>query len=145
MKTLNDYEHGVTVGAGISEITAHSVLFLDSDGKQIDQTRVKLINDWEDWGEAPYILAFYNEYGLVAIVSAGSYRSCWEAWVDDKETIEDDEVYAAYGFGSEEELRSHVGDVSELEEGYAYQLNSTGTGIVNIGHNVVTQVIIGNV
>ena len=94
----------------------------------------------------------------------GGESSAYEIWIDELPTIEPDEVHEAYnafdklleymqskGYENNEKLRGFCNrwctfyfevdtkredawDRWELDESYQLQSNSTGTGIVNVGH-----------
>jgi hypothetical protein len=73
-----------------------------------------------------------HEFGAEIVIRAGSFQDAWEIWVDETKSIDPDEVNEAYGLDEGEQI---VGfDLLDLVEGYEYQANSTGTGIVNMGH-----------
>jgi len=56
-----------------------------------------------------------HEFGPEIVIRAGSFQDAWEIWVDETKSIDPDDV----------------NDVLDLVE---VQANSTGTGIVNMGH-----------
>lgn len=84
------------------------------------------------------------EYGPTMIIRASSFEAAWEIWVDESQTIDEDDVPEAYGFYDDNaalKLRqageladAGEGDYPELQEGYYHQSNANGTGIVNVGH-----------
>lgn len=74
------------------------------------------------------------------IVRAQSFQDALECIYDEMEPIADDELHEAYGFDTREELDAAVthaeenGEYLDLTDGYSYQANATGTGIVNHGY-----------
>lgn len=91
---------------------------------------IQFINDWGDFGAKTFAIG--REFGLEAIVTAQNVQDAIEAWLDEQPTIEEDEVEEAYNGDPEN---------GELDEAYQYQANFTGTGIVNVGHNLwITEV-----
>jgi len=94
------------------------------------------------------------------LIRARSFEKAWEIWVDESETIPESEIPEAYGFDgwdsdgekseteyspetAEERFKAAVKkaeagkrDYPELVEGYEYQSNSSGTGIVSVSHYV---------
>ena len=112
------------------------------------------------------------EFGPQYLIHAHSFEDAWGAWVDESQTIPEDELIEAYGITDDyrEEFEKtdpcpnhweptwdawHVrfkaacvarlkelgdkataqqGEYPELVEGYEYQSNSSGTGIVDMGH-----------
>ena len=77
-----------------------------------------------------------HQFGPTYLIVADSYESAWGAWIDETETVPDYELHEAYGFDTKEELQAHAEDQDkpdpELVEGYHYQANATGTGIVHV-------------
>lgn len=89
--------------------------------------------------EAPLWIYSFDAYGSpTCIVCATSWDSAYEALIDELPTIPESELYEAYGFETQADFDARFDDDlyewSELAEGYRYQSNFTGTGIVNIGH-----------
>jgi len=101
---------------------------------------------WRDgaiwcWSDNPY-------GGVMYITVARNIEEAIEAIYDELPPIDKSELYEAYGFDSQEEyeiankayaanVRDGEGkafDWPELAEGYAYQPNATGTGIVSIDY-----------
>lgn len=110
------------------------------------------------------LYVFGDEYGPTLVIRAESFSSAWEIAIDESRSIELDEVPEAYGFwihgdnklwwakdeesdriygpySSKESAHDAVYTIMEsqerdLAEGYEYQPNGTGTGIVNVGHYV---------
>jgi len=106
-----------------------------------------------------------NEYGYTHLVHSQHESDAHSAWLDTCTTIEPSEVPEAYnaydkllermeakGHENDGQLRDFCNrwagyfyhadtnegnnwDSWDLDEAYQYQSNSTGTGIVNIGHN----------
>ena len=59
--------------------------------------------------------------------------------MDESFTIEENEMYEAFGFDNEEDYQAALvnlegGEYPDLQEGYSFQGNRTGTGIVNHGY-----------
>lgn len=77
-----------------------------------------------------------NEHGATMVIRAMSFSDAWEIMVDEMKPIDACEVPEAYGFASQDELDAAVadGEWPDLVEGYEYQSNVTGTGIVDVGH-----------
>lgn len=85
------------------------------------------------------IYVFGYEYGPSMFIRAPSFETAWEIAIDESTPIDQSEVPEAYGFENQEALDAAVacakdGDYPELVEGYELQSNSTGTGIVDVGH-----------
>jgi len=76
-----------------------------------------------------YVAGF--EYGPVIVIRAGSFEDAWGIWVDETTPIDPDEVNEAYGLDEWEQIVDF--DQLDLVDGYEYQPNATGTGIVNMG------------
>jgi hypothetical protein len=82
-----------------------------------------------------------EEFGPSWIIRAQSYESAYEIWTDERPTIPQDEVHEAYGFDSDADMlecdrqcREGWREYPDLIEGYTYQSNFSGTGIVATGH-----------
>lgn len=94
----------------------------------------------EGYGSGDTVYLYGDETGTRLVVVAQSWEDAYEAAIDSRPTIPKDEVYEAYGFDSPEEMAAWEGEYAregeyrELEEGYQYQSNASGTGIVNAGH-----------
>ena len=91
--------------------------------------------DWYDEGIGP-LWVCGNESGPTRIIRALSFDVAWEIMVDGMATIEPAELPEAYGFDSQAELDAAVesGEWPDLIEGYEFQSNASGTGIVDVGH-----------
>jgi hypothetical protein len=74
------------------------------------------------------------EFGATMVIRAKSFESAYEIMLDESETIPEDEVHETYGFDTREEMLAHEGEWPELIEGYHYQANFSGTGIVSVSH-----------
>ena len=75
------------------------------------------------------LYAYRDAGGLCGVVRALSWEDAWELVEDEiLEPIPDDEVPEAYGFDTLEELQA--AEEPDLVEGYSYQSNATGSGIV---------------
>jgi hypothetical protein len=69
------------------------------------------------------------------VISARSWDSAYETCIDEMRTIDDKEVFEAYGFDSQADMDACENwDDIELIEGYRQQSNCVGTGIVGVGH-----------
>ncbi len=88
------------------------------------------IEFFDDWGA---LWAYRDAEGLRCVVAANSWHDALEAAYDTLPTIAESEVPEAYGFETLAEL--HEADSPELLEGYQYQSNATGTGIVSVSLN----------
>ena len=83
-----------------------------------------------DDGTGP-LYAYRDAGGLVGLVRALSWHDAWEIVEDEiLEPIPEEEVYEAYGFDTDADMAKHEGEWPELVEGYSYQSNATGSGIV---------------
>jgi hypothetical protein len=81
-----------------------------------------------------YVAGF--EHGPTMLIRADSLQTAWEIWVDETPPIDPDEVNEAHGIPDGEIFDADIldADIPDLVEGYHYQSNVTGTGIVNMGH-----------
>jgi hypothetical protein len=98
-----------------------------------------------DDGDGPLWL-YGQEFGCSMVIRARSFEQAWGIMLDESFTIEDSEVWEAYGYNSEEEYAAVCDRIMAeeadgvypewpgLAEGYEYQSNFTGTGIVDVGH-----------
>lgn len=100
----------------VDEIKSASVRFHESD---------HIVKVYDD-GIGQWYL-FGREFGPEWLVRADSFQSAWEIVVDEMPTINESEVEEAYYLGDDEQ--------ETLHEGYEYQSNASGTGIVDIGHD----------
>ena len=103
---------------------------------------IDFLNDWT----SP-LWVYSNEYGPTFIAAGQTWESTYEAIIDELTTIPESELYEAFGFDNrkdyDEEIHTlqivleETGNVDwpELIEGYRYQSNFTGIGIVSVGHN----------
>lgn len=90
------------------------------------------------FGEKVYV-GIDDPYGMVrCVIVADSWEQAYEALIDSLPTIDEDELFEAYGFESKEEFDEAVeqaekcgSDWPELIDGYTYQSNASGTGIVD--------------
>ena len=77
------------------------------------------------------LYAYRDAGGLVGLVRASSWEDAWEIVMDEILTpITDDDLPEAYGFDTLEELLAAPAEERDLVEGYSYQSNATGSGIV---------------
>lgn len=81
------------------------------------------------------LYVYGNETGATHIARADSFESALGAIYDELPTIPESDVPEAYGFETREQLLGADTDTLELCEGYYYQDNSSGTGIVDPGHH----------
>jgi hypothetical protein len=85
------------------------------------------IKTYDDGMGALY--AYRDAGGLCGIVRAMSWEDAWEIVEDEILTpIPHEDLPEAYGFDTLEELQA--AEEPDLEEGYSYQSNTTGSGIV---------------
>lgn len=75
--------------------------------------------------------------GVINIVGGNSYDSAYEVVLDLLPSIGVELVYAAYGLDDEEELDKLLEheEYPDLDEGFQYQPNAEGTGIVSTDLN----------
>ncbi len=92
---------------------------------------------------------FGHEFGVAMVIRAQSFESAWEIAIDESPVIPDtlSDICEAYGYYGPE-CRNDAGELwedavraaencenfPELIEGYEYQSNATGSGIVDVGH-----------
>lgn len=83
-----------------------------------------------DDGMGP-LYAYRDAGGLVGLVRALSWYDAMGIVEDEILTpVPEEDVHEAYGFDSEADMAKHEGEWPELVEGYSYQSNATGSGIV---------------
>jgi hypothetical protein len=88
-------------------------------GGELDSYRASSIKVLDDgWGE---LFVYGQEFGPMFVVRARTFCDAYDMVIDELPTIDPSEVDEAF-----------YGD--DLEEGYTFQSNATGTGIVNIGY-----------
>jgi hypothetical protein len=99
---------------------------------------------YDDWVGRLWL--FGEEYGPTMLIRARSFADAWEIMLDESPTIPESDVPEAYGYhdnGPIETAKQRldadvkaaidgVADYPELLEGYEYQPNSSGTGIVSV-------------
>jgi hypothetical protein len=84
---------------------------------------------------------FCNSMGIERIIRAQTWEDAYEIAVDERAPIAAEEVPAAYGFDTQAELDAATAALADgdggpdLIEGYQYQSNSSGTGIVDVDLN----------
>ncbi len=92
------------------------------------------------WGT---LWLYGHEYGPTMLIRAEGVESAHSIAIDASKTINADEMWEAYGFDNEAAYQERVtqlanpyndGEYPDLSEGYQYQSNSSGTGIVNVGY-----------
>lgn len=101
-----------------------------------------------DDGDGPLWVFGRNPYAgqPEMVIRARSFETAWEIAIDECATIPESEVPEAYGFYSSDHAdpakalrdaadaaHAGLGEYPELVEGYEYQSNCTGTGIVDVG------------
>lgn len=96
-----------------------------------------------DDGDGPLWL-FGEEYGATMLVRASSFEAAWGIVIDESRTIDPSEVPEAFGYEGEDaqarldadlrEARDGRGEWPDLIDGYEYQSNSSGTGIVSVSY-----------
>ena len=88
---------------------------------------------YSDWGS---LWVAGEEFGASWVIQANSWEDAYEIWVDERPTVEEFDLFEAYGCKSDEEFQRKLVDGAELElaEGYRYQSNFSGTGIVFTGY-----------
>ena len=111
---------------------------------------VPCVETWDD-----HLWALCDEFGPRVFVTADTFENAWEEAVDALPAIPADEVHEAYGFDTDEELAAAASKADRREnespgtygeqrgedqtpslaEGYEYQSNATGTGIVWVGYH----------
>lgn len=77
--------------------------------------------------------------GPVAVVVAESWEDALEILIDNLAPIPESEILEAYGYYGDDAQSRFDADVNaerypDLAEGYYYQDNATGTGIVSLDH-----------
>lgn len=100
-------------------------------------------NDWIDWtdvGESSWFgwVGFDSESYLV---HADSFESAYEIAVDLADTVPAGELHEAYGITAEQLAAYDSFAPVNLVEGYEYQSNSTGTGVVFTGYHTTCEEI----
>ena len=84
------------------------------------------------------LYVYGQEYGPICLIRANSWEAAYEIAIDESPPVALDDVHEAYGFDTQAELddarRANPDGGPELAEGYQYQTNATGTGIVNSGY-----------
>jgi hypothetical protein len=94
-----------------------------------------------DDGQGPWWL-YRDASGLMCFIRARSYESAYEVFLDEFAwRISEDDLPEAYGLSKQEfeqfndRLGCCPGEYPDLIEGYHYQPNATGTGIVSVDLN----------
>ena len=99
---------------------------------------VKVYDDGYKFGYPLWI--YGDEFGPTFIVAAQTFEDAYEIVMDESFTIEENEMYEAFGFDNEEDYQAALvhmgkGEYPDLQEGYTFQSNCTGTGIVHHGYH----------
>ena len=117
----------------------------------------------EGWDGFP-LFVIGHEFGPTHLIRANHLSSAYEVWVDEQPTVPVEDLWEAYGFNSEESYNEFCSlfnqglkeeawviakndgiegegvsvpdDYPYVIEGYEQQSNSSGTGIVDVGHYV---------
>ena len=90
-----------------------------------------------DDGFGPFWI-YQDASGLLGVVRAQTWNDAWEIVEDEfLPVVSPEDIHEAYGFDNREEFdrvvaRCDRGEINhpELSEGYSYQSNATGTGVV---------------
>jgi hypothetical protein len=90
--------------------------------------------DYYDDGFGP-LWIFQNSMGIERIIRSRTWEDAYSIAVDERAPISEDRVHEAYGLNSQAELDAADKETVELIEGYEYQSNATGTGIVDVDLN----------
>lgn len=112
--------------------------------------QVEFINDYGD-GLTGILFLIGHEFGWTHLVNAECMTDAEDAWLDEQPTVPEDELWEAYGFKSREDYEAFndtpgAKEYPNLVEGYLPQSNSTGTGVVEVGHyHNIVEVHIGEV
>lgn len=100
---------------------------------------VEFINDYGD-GLSGKLFLIGHEFGPTHLVNAENMSDAEDAYLDDAETIPDEDMWEAYGFNSYAEYSlwnetpKEDGEADrDLTDGYRWQPNFTGTGVVQVG------------
>lgn len=114
-------------------IKPDTLLHSATDGSR----EIAVIND--GWDDRPVWLveqASGNFGCVVAVVAERSFEAAYSAWVDEAPTVPPEDLHDAYGFNTPQAYQDAVAVAEELEtyvplaDGYTYQGNASGTGIV---------------
>lgn len=101
-----------------------------------DEHEVGLIHEAFDGFECGLFLVGH-EFGPTHLVTADSLADAEDAYLDQAETIPDADMWEAYGFKDkvtfEQWYTTPGGEDRDLTDGYRWQPNFTGTGIVHVG------------
>jgi hypothetical protein len=75
------------------------------------------------------------------IIRAQDWHSAYEIAIDESPTVPVEELHEAYGFETREEMekadklaQGGLAEWPDLQEGYQYQSNASGTGVVFSGY-----------
>ena len=98
------------------------------------------------WGQ---LWLFGCEHGVTHVIRTRTFEQAWEIAIDESPTISDElsDIAEAYGYYGPDCLNDageswhdavrgakNCENFPELIEGYEYQSNMSGTGIVDVGH-----------
>lgn len=108
-------------------------MIINFDGKP---DSVEFIDD--GYGLTGNLFLVGHEFGWTHLVASDNLADAEDAWLDLQPTIAESELHAAYGYATKEEYERVVEELASdslvLTEGYLYQANHSGTGIVHVGH-----------
>ena len=93
-------------------------------------------------GKLGKLFVIRDSFGVTMIIRNMNPHTAWDNYLDELPTGPPEMMYEAYGFKSHEEFKAAVKyaidndtEHPQLAEGYEYQANVTGTGIVFVGHD----------
>lgn len=83
-----------------------------------------------------YLWIVRTPYGIDGVVAADHIDAAHAAYLDDAPTVPVDDLPAAYGAADRAELVAMAGrgEPPDLIDGYHYQGNASGTGVVAVDH-----------
>jgi hypothetical protein len=94
---------------------------------------IDVLNEWP-FEDAQVYVCSDDAYGMPrCVIVAKSFEDAYEAFIDYLPTVPQDELYEAYGFESDDEFQEALDsdECPELCDGYSYQANFSGTGVVD--------------
>ena len=115
------------------DYTIKEARFRYHDGEDFAATK------WYDDGDGDWYVGELagGNFGYVdRLVHARSWETAYDIWIDERETVPDDEVHEAYDMTEAEfeaaceRARDGKGEWPDLADGYSYQSDFSGTGIV---------------
>ena len=128
--------HSNSIGRQVIEHKKTCSLYLSVKFDDNDHT-VRYYDEYGD-GLTGTLFLLGHEFGPTHLIQADTFEDAYGVWVDLQQTIAESEVWEAYGYDTVEAYvkfcdGDNNGDWPDLIEGYRYQDNTTGTGIVNVG------------